>query len=75
MESGPRPVRCLECGNEVLVEKRSLAHTSVQWTRPSARCPEIGPRGAEVRGCARLRASIEGAVRDGALRVGPSDEE
>ncbi|MFJ3881730.1 hypothetical protein ACIPW5_30320 [Streptomyces sp. NPDC090077] len=70
-----RPVACGECGNEVLCEKFSPAHTQVQWTAEAAAvCPRIaaeadGRPSARVRSCAALRASIEAAVREGRLEV------
>ncbi|MEU8759407.1 hypothetical protein [Streptomyces sp. NPDC048659] len=66
---------CDACPNEVLVEKRSLAHTSTQWLRPTSCCPELAgrPEGT-VAVCTRLRASIERAVRAGAVPVGGEDE-
>lgn len=70
-----QPVECGDCGNEVLVHKRSLPHTAVQWTRSTDHCPELaGPDSARVPVCARLRASIEQAVRDGALTVDDGGE-
>ncbi|MFD7029806.1 hypothetical protein ACFWAR_17365 [Streptomyces sp. NPDC059917] len=73
------PVVCGECGNRVLCEKFSPAHTQVQWTGEAAvQCPRIGAvvaRGgssAGVRSCAALRESIERAVIEGRLEV-PAD--
>ncbi|MER6255943.1 hypothetical protein ABT224_31795 [Streptomyces sp. NPDC001584] len=73
------PVTCQECGNRVLCEKFSPAHTQIQWTGDAAeRCPRIAARvaagepSARVRSCRELRASIETAVREGALEV-PAD--
>ena len=38
-----RQVSCRNCGNRVLVEKYSEAHTSVQWLEESQEvCPELG---------------------------------
>ncbi|MFI6516148.1 hypothetical protein ACIBF1_11365 [Spirillospora sp. NPDC050679] len=74
-----RPVDCRACGVRVLVEKRSLPHTSVQWpTGAAAACAEFAPRVAAGRPpaliphCAALRGSIEQAVREGLLEV-PAD--
>jgi hypothetical protein len=71
-------VTCGHCGAAVDVAKFSPQHTSVQWTADSVRtCAEFGERAAAgersalVRGCARLRDSIDRAVRDGRLEVGP----
>ncbi|PWK66116.1 hypothetical protein BCL76_111167 [Streptomyces sp. CG 926] len=73
------PVTCRECGNRVLCEKFSPAHTQIQWTGDAAtRCPRIAARvaagelSARVRSCPQLRASIEDAVREGTLEV-PAD--
>ncbi|MEU7559518.1 hypothetical protein [Streptomyces eurythermus] len=68
-----RPVSCEECGTGVLVEKRSLPHTSVQWTGPTDRCPQLAGSGARIEGCTRLRASIEREVREGRLTVAHDD--
>lgn len=70
-----QPVTCDVCANEVLVEKRSLAHTSVQWTRPTDCCSELAgkPEGT-VKVCKRPRASIERGVREGTVVVGGEDE-
>ncbi|MDJ1135510.1 hypothetical protein [Streptomyces iconiensis] len=70
-----RPVECGACGNEVLVEKRSLPHTTVQWTRPTDRCPELAGRDSALTAvCTGLRSSIERAVREGTLEVGTDAE-
>ncbi|MFB0628765.1 hypothetical protein [Streptomyces sp. AB3(2024)] len=73
------PVECGECGNRVLCEKFSPAHTQVQWTADAAAvCPRIGAGvaagepSARVRSCPALRAGIEAAVREGRLEV-PAD--
>jgi hypothetical protein len=75
VEIGLTPVTCRTCGVEALVKKNSRKHTSVQWTTGGvAACPEIAavraadPR-ALVLGCPRLAASIEDAVRSGAVVV------
>ncbi|MFJ9852905.1 hypothetical protein [Streptomyces sp. NPDC101150] len=71
-----RPVACGACGNQVLCEKFSPAHTQVQWTGDAAEaCPRIrarvaaGELSARVRSCDALRESIARAVEDGALTV------
>jgi hypothetical protein len=62
-----REVACDRCGAVVDVAKFSPQHTSVQWNADSVRtCAEWNPA---ARGCARLRDSIERAVRDGRLEV------
>lgn len=75
-----RPVECRTCGNQVLCEKFSPAHTAVQWSGPSAvACPAIGARVAagepagRVRACEDLRRSIDAAVASGALEVTGAD--
>lgn len=71
-----QPVECTTCGNQVLCEKFSMAHTSVQWTaEASVVCAEFrgrvaeGATSARIRTCRALRQSIEGAVEDGTLEV------
>ncbi|KUL34990.1 hypothetical protein ADL22_28665 [Streptomyces sp. NRRL F-4489] len=75
-----RPVTCRTCGNEVLCEKYSPAHTQVQWTGDAAEvCPRIGERvaagepSARVRSCEALRESIARAVADGTLVIADKD--
>ena len=65
---------CAMCGNEVLVEKFSPTHTSVQWLADAqTACPEFAraaAAGVEVNripSCLALRDTIEGAVRAGRL--------
>ncbi|MER5739669.1 MULTISPECIES: hypothetical protein [unclassified Streptomyces] len=72
-----RPVQCPACGNQVLCEKFSPAHTSVQWTADAAvACAEFrdrvgrGATSARIRTCRSLRDGIERAVADGTLEVG-----
>ena len=79
VEIGLAPVTCSHCGTEVLVKKNSPKHTSVQWlTDAASSCLEIraqvqaGATGGRVLGCARLKQSIEDAVRRGELTV-PDD--
>ncbi|MFG2961012.1 hypothetical protein ACGF5O_45740 [Streptomyces sp. NPDC048291] len=73
-------MQALECGacpTTVLVRKSSLAQTSVQWPDGAEDCAEFAevlavagrPRTAVIPTCTRLRATIERAVRDGALAV------
>ncbi|WOX24983.1 hypothetical protein [Streptomyces solicathayae] len=71
-----RAVECGACGNQVLCEKFSPAHTAVQWTEEAAAvCPSIAERvaagepSARVRVCAALRDSIDAAVAAGDLEV------
>lgn len=75
-----RPVECAACGNQVLCEKFSIAHTSVQWTADAALvCAEFrdrvahGGTSARIRTCRSLRSSIDRAVADGTLTVGTPD--
>ncbi|MFD3536221.1 hypothetical protein [Streptomyces sp. NPDC058664] len=72
-----RPVECAACGNQVLCEKFSPAHTSVQWTADAAVvCAEFrdrtgrGGNTALIPTCRALRASIDRAVEAGTLPVG-----
>jgi hypothetical protein len=75
VEIGLTPVTCATCGVEAMVKKNSRKHTSVQWTAAAvAGCPEISAvRAADpnalVLGCPRMAASIEDAVRAGAVVV------
>ncbi|MEU0834593.1 hypothetical protein [Streptomyces sp. NPDC005969] len=71
-----RAVECVACGNQVLCEKFSVAHTSVQWTADAAvACAEfrdrVSPGGttARMQTCRALRASIDRAVENGTLTV------
>lgn len=75
VEIGLTPVVCRTCGVEALVKKNSRKHTSVQWNAAGvAACPEMSadraanPRGL-VLGCAKMKASIEDAVRSGEVVV------
>ena len=71
-----QPLQCRTCGNEVLVEKFSWHHTSVQWQADSATaCAEFradaesGTRTVHTRSCSALRASIRQAALDGRIDV------
>lgn len=75
---------CLDCLATVLVKKNSEHHTAIQWTAEAvAACPELGRRDGEggdasgsrdgLRGCPRLLASIDAAVREGRIPVGAED--
>ncbi len=71
-------VSCLDCLATVAVKKNSDHHTSIQWTDDAVRqCPELARRGKAPRaahvGCPRLAASIDAAVRDGAVPIGAED--
>lgn len=69
-------VACLDCLARVQVHKQSEFHTSIQWTDEAVTaCQEFTRARAEgsihvPRGCGRLQASIERAVRDGRLDIG-----
>lgn len=71
------PVSCGSCGTEVLVQKYSFHHTSIQWQADAEQsCAEFreaterGDRSPmEARSCQSLRASIEAAVLDGRVPV------
>jgi hypothetical protein len=75
VEIGFTPVVCASCGVEALVKKNSHKHTSVQWSASgTATCPEISAArsahpAALVLGCPKMSASIEAAVRSGAVVV------
>jgi len=62
-----RPLDCERCGQRVLIEKFSAAHTSVQWLGDTSRCPVIagGAHGVghHERRCEELHRSIDRAVR------------
>jgi hypothetical protein len=73
-------VSCLDCLATVGVKKNSDHHTSIQWTADAvAACPELGRRDHTSAGrdsfrpCPRMLASIEAAVRDGAVEIGAYD--
>ena len=69
-----QPLACRLCGNQVLVKKNSLAHTSVQWTEVT-RCTEFAAVATDLTerallpGCHELRESIDSAVRAGRIEV------
>lgn len=72
---------CLDCRARVKVRKNSEHHTSIQWTQEAvAECATFAKLSHEEggrpihSGCPRLAASIEEAVRDGAVSVGSPDE-
>jgi hypothetical protein len=72
-------VQCLDCLAHVTVKKNSEHHTSIQWTREAVQaCPQLcrrqpsGDRDGH-RVCPRLAASIDAAVRSGAIPVGAED--
>ncbi|MBF6353107.1 hypothetical protein IU449_00835 [Nocardia higoensis] len=66
-----RPLDCERCGQRVLIEKFSPAHTSVQWVGDASRCPVIAAQnrgvGHQERGCEALHRTIDRAVREHAL--------
>ena len=73
-------VVCLDCLVHVRVKKNSDHQTSIQWGEDGpSQCPEFARMAAESGGrhiyqrCERLAASIEGAVRDGAVTIGAED--
>lgn len=73
-------VACLDCTVRVRVKKNSDHHTSVQWGAGGPdQCPEFVRMSVSSEGrhlhapCPRLRASIDAAVRDGAVQVGAED--
>ena len=73
-------VACLDCLARVRVKKNSEHHTSIQWTDEAiGQCQEFArmsasPGGRRVHAsCPRLAASIDAAVREGAIVVGAED--
>lgn len=73
-------VACLDCLARVRVKKNSEHHTSIQWTDEAlGECQEFArmsrtPAGRPVHAsCPRLVASIDRAVREGAVPVGAED--
>ena len=72
---------CMDCKARVMVRKNSEHHTSIQWTQEAvSNCATFAKLdrlegGRPIHsGCPRLTASIEEAVRDGAVSVGYPDE-
>lgn len=72
---------CLDCQARVKVRKNSEHHTSIQWTQKAvADCATFAKLSQQedgrpiYSGCPRLAASIEEAVRAGAVSVGSPDE-
>ncbi len=72
---------CMDCKARVMVRKNSEHHTSIQWTQQAvADCTTFAKLSRQEggrpihSGCPRLTASIEEAVRDGAVSVGSPDE-
>ncbi len=70
-------VACLDCRARVMVRKNSEHHTSIQWTQEAvADCTTFTTMSGQEGGrpvhtaCPRLLASIEEAVRDGAVPIG-----
>ena len=73
-------VACLDCLAVVRVKKNSEHHTSIQWDAEALeQCAEFRRMAQQDGGrhvyaaCARLAASIERAVAEGALEVGARD--
>ncbi|QIX26810.1 hypothetical protein ncot_09510 [Nocardioides sp. JQ2195] len=72
-------VACLDCLARVRVKKNSEHHTSIQWDDSHGQCQEFARMGSAPGGrqihvsCPRLTASIEAAVRDGAVPIGAED--
>jgi hypothetical protein len=68
-------VSCLDCLARVGVQKNSEHHTSIQWNAEAlAACPQMRRSlRALHEACPRLRASIDAAVRDGAVPIGAGD--
>jgi hypothetical protein len=73
-------VACLDCLARVRVKKNSEHHTSIQWSAEAlGHCQDFArlaatPAGRPIHAaCPRLVASIEAAVRDGAIPIGATD--
>ncbi|MCE4264351.1 hypothetical protein [Rhodococcus globerulus] len=68
-----RQVSCRNCGNRVLIEKYSNAHTSVQWLEDSAQvCPELARPSDNPyaqRSCSSLRQTINDLADAGAVEM------
>ncbi|WP_232716521.1 hypothetical protein [Gordonia metallireducens] len=71
-----QPISCQGCGREVLVEKFSAAHTSIQWPFDARECPFIAARddagtaagfGANTHGCEQLLRTIDQAFAEQSL--------
>jgi hypothetical protein len=68
---GLTTVACMDCLVTVRVRKNSDQQTAIQWpTDAQSMCPELSKHEGFERGCPRLRASIEDAVREGRLPIG-----
>jgi hypothetical protein len=71
---GLTTVECMDCLATVRVRKNSDQQTAIQWPADAQRmCPELSKDEGFERGCPRLRASIEAAVRDGRLPIGAGE--
>ena len=77
MENRMEPLRCVECSAQVLVQKNSWEHTSIQWTAAARRRGPVGQAGAGRDGrpgaplmaCPRLAETITRAAASGVLDV------
>lgn len=74
-------VPCMDCAARVLVRKNSEHHTSIQWSQDAVSdCSTFAKMSRQEggrpvhAGCPRLNASIEEAVREGAVSVGSENE-
>ena len=72
---GLTEISCLDCLARLGVQKNSEHMTSIQRTAEAlAACPSMQRTSRPLyEGCSRLRASIDAAVRDGALPIGAGD--
>lgn len=77
MQNRMEPLRCVECSAQVLVQKNSWEHTSIQWDADARRrCPQTqddagrnGRPGAPRLSCSRLEETITRAATTGVIEV------
>ena len=70
-----QPITCRSCGNRVLAEKYSEAHTSIQWLTADSKqtCPQLrtetaaGHTPSWIPSCAELRDTIDDLAFRGEL--------
>ena len=77
MQNRMEPLRCGECAAQVLVQKNSWEHTSIQWNADARRrCPVVrdddgrdGRPGAPRMSCSHLDTAIAEAATSGVIEV------